>query len=275
MTIFTDIMVESDDVNGIFPMNVLDLGPLSDTVSIIRPLFQNVIGTGVKIGRGSQVRLAGGRIFGRAVINGNWIKGSIGVHCKGNNGGVHIDSTDLIGLEVGFLIDQSNSQGSNREIFISQGTIDSNFRGLAVHDNSYIDVSGVWTASSGDANIYVAAEASPLISLSGGTIFNAGAIPTSSTSIANDGIAWYGSGSFVMSGVTLRNNKGKSLHILNKDMKNFAVTGCQFYGNGINVDIVGDDYTIVGNIFQKNLNGTNNIGDHQNAIIANNLGLRN
>ena len=77
-----------------------------------------------------------------------------------------------------------------------------------------------------------------------------------------------------MSGVTLRNNKGKSLHILNKDMKNFAVTGCQFYGNGINVDIVGDDYTIVGNIFQKNLDGNNNIGDHENAIIASNLGLQ-
>jgi len=273
-SIFTDIMVESDDGNNIYPMNVLDLGPLSDTVSIIRPLFQNVIGTGVKIGRGSQVRLAGGRIFGRAVVNGDWIQGSIGVHCKGNNGGVHVDSTDLIGLQIGFLLDQSNGQGSNREIFISQGTIDSNYRGLAVHDNSYIDISGVWTASSGDANIYVASEASPLISLNGGTIFNAGAIPTSSKTLANDGIAWHGTGSFVISGVTLRNNKGKSLHIMNKNMKNFAVSGCQFYGNGMNLDIVGDNYTIVGNLFQHNLNGnTNNIGDHSHAIIANNLGL--
>ena len=34
------------------------------------------------------------------------------VYCKGNNGGVHVDSTDLIGLQIGFLLDQSNGQGS-------------------------------------------------------------------------------------------------------------------------------------------------------------------
>ena len=42
----------------------------------------------------------------------------------------------------------------------------------------------------------------------------------------------------------------------------------------MNLDIVGDNYTIVGNLFQHNLNGnTNKIGDHSHAIIANNLGL--
>lgn len=32
----------------------------------------------------------------------------------------------------------SNGQGSNREIFINQATIDSNSRGLAVYDNSCV-----------------------------------------------------------------------------------------------------------------------------------------
>jgi hypothetical protein len=39
-------------------------------------------------------------------------------------------------------IDNSSGAGSNREIFISQATFDSSWRGLAVYDNSYIDIAG-------------------------------------------------------------------------------------------------------------------------------------
>ena len=39
-------------------------------------------------------------------------------------------------------IDNSSGAGSNREIFISQATFDSSWRGLAVYDNSYVDIAG-------------------------------------------------------------------------------------------------------------------------------------
>ena len=45
-------------------MNVLDLGAVTDTVQITNPVFQNVHGAGVRVGKGSEVRLIGGRIFG-------------------------------------------------------------------------------------------------------------------------------------------------------------------------------------------------------------------
>ena len=142
-------------------MNILDLGSTTDTVQITDPLFQNVHGTGIKVGKGSEVRVVGGRIFGQ--FGGKeWVQGSIGIRVTGDNGGVHVISTDLIGLETGLLLENSNGQGSNREIFLSQATVDSNYRGMVVNDNSYIDFSGVWTASSGDANIYVAENASPI-----------------------------------------------------------------------------------------------------------------
>jgi hypothetical protein len=264
-----EITVTSDDGAKIYPMNVLDLGVVTDTVSIINPLFQNVHGVGIKIGHGSEVRSIGGRIFGQFSGSG-WVPGSAGMHVTGNNGGVHIISTDLIALETGLLLDNSSGAGSNREIFLSQATVDSNYRGLVIHDNSYVDFSGVWTASSGDANIYVGASAAPLVSLTGGTIFNAGTYGAIGN---NDGIAWHGTGSFVLSGVTVRNNKGRGLWMTNPAMRNFIVSGSQFYGNGMNMDVVGDNYTITGCIFQPPLKTQNSFGPAHFAVVANNVGM--
>jgi hypothetical protein len=176
------------------------------------------------VGKGSEVRLIGGRIFGDH--NGpSWVAGSVGMHVTGNNGGVHVVSTDLIGLETGILLDNVSGQGSNREVFLSQATVDSNYRSLVVNDNSYVDFSGVWTASSGDANIYVGKDAHPLISMHGGTIFNSGA----ESLLGNkDGIAWHGLGSFVLSGVTVRNNQGRGIWIDNPHMSNFIISGPNF-----------------------------------------------
>ena len=198
-----------------------------------------------------------------------WVQGSIGVRVTGDNGGVHIISTDLIGLETGLLLENSNGQGSNREIFLSQATVDSNYRGMVVNDNSYIDFSGVWTASSGDANIYVAQKASPILSLHGGTIFNSGTYNATGNA---DAIAWHGLGSFILTGVIVRNNHGRGIWIDNPSMCNFVVSGCHFYGNGQNLNIVGDSYTITGSIFQNGEN-KDEIGTAKNAVIANNIGL--
>ena len=264
----TNIMVTSDDQAKIYPMNAMDFGAITDTIQVNNPLFQNVHGTGIKVGKGSEVRVVGGRIFGQ--FGGKeWVPGSIGMHVTGNNGGVHIISTDLIGLETGLLLENSNGQGSNREIFLSQSTVDSNYRGMVVNDSSYVDFSGVWTASSGDANIYVGSDASPIISLHGGTIFNSG---TYSATGKADAVAWHGLGSFVLTGVVVRNNKGRALWIDNPSMSNFVVSGCNFYGNGQNLNIVGDRYAITGSIFQ-NGQKKDEIGPAKNAVIANNIGL--
>ena len=105
-----------------------------------------------EIGWGSEVRIEGGRILGMAKRN----DGSIGVlFCTGYNGGVHIDTTDINSVETGLLLDNSNGKGSNREIFIHQATFDSSGRGIAVKDQSYIDISGCWAASSDTDQIWV------------------------------------------------------------------------------------------------------------------------
>lgn len=57
-------------------------------------------------------------------------------------------------------MDSSSGAGSNREIFIAQATFDSSWRGLAIYDNSYVDIAGCWAASSEDANIYVSPNSS-------------------------------------------------------------------------------------------------------------------
>ena len=64
-----------------------------------------------------------------------------------SNLGVHVWSTDLIGGHIGMLVDSTNGQGSNREIFLTHATFDSNWRGLAIADNSYVSVAGCWAAS--------------------------------------------------------------------------------------------------------------------------------
>ncbi len=65
--------------------------------------------------------------------------------------------------------------GSNREIFINQATLDSNWRGLSIFDQSYVSIAGCWAASSIAENIWVSPQSvNALLVVSGGTIFNAG-----------------------------------------------------------------------------------------------------
>lgn len=64
--------------------------------------------------------------------------GPIGIHVTGNNGGVHVDGTDVIGLGIGLLLDTSNGQGSNREIFVTHATFDS------VRDNVTVSCIRIW-----------------------------------------------------------------------------------------------------------------------------------
>jgi hypothetical protein len=67
----------------------LDLGPITDTVTMRDCVHWFLGGTGVIIGRGSEVRIFGGRVIGNANRHDN----SIGIRVTGNNGGVHIIET--------------------------------------------------------------------------------------------------------------------------------------------------------------------------------------
>ena len=147
----------------------IDMGLVSDTNEVVSCVLWLLTGVGIRIGKGSEIRISGGRVISLGPLASP--AGSIGIHVTGNNGGVHVVSTDVIGWNSGIVLDSSNGQGSNREIFINQATIDSNSRGLAVYDNSYIDVTGCWAASSVTDNIWTDPSSNPQLVIVGGTMY--------------------------------------------------------------------------------------------------------
>ncbi|MGI0016988.1 MAG: glycosyl hydrolase family 28-related protein, partial [Nitrososphaera sp.] len=201
---FDHLLITSS--GSIKPASGIKLVGHSDSTTIHQCQFWNIKGTGITIGHGAEIRIEGGRIIGDDKRN----DGSIGVHLTGNNGGVHITETDLINLQEGVRIENSSGRGSNREVFITHATLDRCWRGLALKDNSYVSIAGCWAASCNQENIHVEAGlASPILVINGGTIFNAGAVGGDPTNGRN-GIT-INSGSFILSGVTVRNNLGKGI----------------------------------------------------------------
>ena len=91
----------------------LNLGNESDTTTVRDCIFWFVSGTGIVIGHGSEIRIEGGRIIGslnnaadhtfpaNTTVDQLALNGSIGIHVTGNNGGVHVLSTDVIGHAIG------------------------------------------------------------------------------------------------------------------------------------------------------------------------------
>jgi len=230
---------------------------LTDTVSIEGSFFWNIRGTGVQIGYGSEVRILGGRIIGD-----NRFPGSIGVHVTGNNGGVHIDSTDIIALDIGVLIDDSSGHGSNREIFITQATMDScNKAGLAIGDSSYVSISGCWAASSNINQIWLYdIRTDPVVVIVGGTVFNGGAIGGNCSNDECNGITAL-SGRLTLNGLQIRNNKGKGVWIANPSVYDYVINGCTIFQNGQGVILQGTNYVFSGNLCDSNekpnsINGT-------------------
>ncbi len=100
----------STDICVAHTRSCLDLGPVTDTVSVRGCVLWFLLGTGISIGRGSEVRIEGGRIIGKGVRT----DASIGIHVRGNNGGVHVVSTDVIALHVGIKLEDALGVGSNR-----------------------------------------------------------------------------------------------------------------------------------------------------------------
>lgn len=263
----------------------------------------------MRIGHGSEVRIRGGRIIGgnQQDPQHRFGPGNIGVHITGNNGGVHVSATDVIAHYEGIRIDSSSGAGSNREIFLSTATIDSNYRGIVIDDHSYVSVSNLWAASSYDANILLTSNAAGAIFVAvGGTIFNAGAEGHGDVARGANGLVAY-AGSFTLSGVLIRNNMGRGVWLprppgsehsnsisgdagcfsdglglptqecVNATVapQEWSVTGSRLYGNGVAVMVenpFSQAYLISSNVFGQNAN-TSNFGNvsRAGALVTNNI----
>lgn len=243
--------------SGVFAEKVMD------TTSFDHCLMWGIGGTGIKVARGSEVRIFGARITGSNPYNGV-SKTTIAVHLTGNNGGVHIVTTDLIGVHTGLRIGDPGAQ-SNREVMITHATFDSNVYGIHQVDNTYLSIAGCWTASSDEAQILIDKDAhGAIVVIAGGTIFNGGAY-------GREGSA-HGmvvrAGSFVLSGLTVRNNKGVGL-LVEENVRDYAVTGCRFVENGTAAELRGDNFTFTGNVFARNKKGLIDLGGASKVVQAN------
>ncbi len=237
-----------------------------DTTAIDHCVFWCIGGTGIRVAKGSEVRMLGGRVVGSDRYVGPGRTPTIAVHLTGGNGGVHIITSDLIGVHTGVLIGDPGSP-SNREVFITHATLDSSIHGVHVRDHSYVSIAGCWAASSDEDQILIDRDSHGCImTVSGGTIFNGGA---SGRKGAANGMV-VNAGSFILSGVTVRNNKGTGL-IVGENVRDYAVTGCRFAENGTAAVLAGDNYTFTGNVFARNKTGLVNNGT--NGIVQANAGI--
>lgn len=195
---FSGLRLSGDSVAHA-PAGLFDCIPSSwvDTVEFFDNQIEGCLFKVYGIGQGAEVRFRAGRIIG-----GN-ITSSMGIHLYGNNGGVHIDGTDIIQLGCGLYVSKQNGI-SNREIFLGQATIDSCAFGLIAVDGSYISWQGVWASSCNEANINLDGTFNGILELSGGTIFNAGANGGSN----KDGLVINGPCTVTTDGVIFRDNRG-------------------------------------------------------------------
>ncbi|CAF3204353.1 unnamed protein product [Rotaria socialis] len=246
--------------SGIGMMGVADTNTIRDVV------MWEIKGTGIQIGYGSEIRILGGRIIGAGIR----FDSSIGIHCTGNNGGVHIENTDIIALGTGILIANSSGVGSNREIFISHATIDSNGRGLVIRDNSYVSIIGIWAASSTIDQVFIDENTTAVLSISGGTIFNGGVYECPKESDWCNGLT-VRSGTFILNGVEVRNNNGRGIWIPNKSVTQYQIIACRIFANGQGFNVTGSSFMITNNICNSN-QIPNAISGTETSIVLNNLG---
>jgi hypothetical protein len=246
-SIIKNLLITNNDSNSILGSGIKMLG-ITDTITIRDCFLWGIKGTGIEIGHGSEVRIFGGRIIGYSRNDG-----SIGVLVSGNNGGVHIDSTDIISLNQAIVLQDLYGFGSNREIFITQATLDSCGTGLAVFDSSYVSIAGCWAASSDQNQIWTAPgeNLNPILVIVGGTIFNGGIYECNDPNTQCNGIT-INSGRFTLSAVEIRNNKGKGIWIPNENVYDYNINGCTIFQNGLGLNVTGSNYLVSGNICSNN-----------------------
>lgn len=233
----------------------------TDTIEFNNIHLEGINYLGYGIGSGSAIWFNGGRIIGN---NPAW---GVGVYCYGGNGGIYMKNTDVINLNIDFKLTADN-ESSNREVFISQAAFDSSYYGLYASDASYISIVGCWAASAREACIYLDPSFTGTLNVSGGTIFNAGAIPGG----GNPSGLLINSAAFVnINGVEIRNNQGWGIFCPNSTYPQHAtMVGCQLYGNGVAAHL-GGNFQVRGNNFYSNT--TNLVENSSNLSIEGNTGV--
>lgn len=237
---------------------------VADTTTFDHCLLWGVTGVGLELARGSEIRIFGARIVGH---NSPTVHGqSRGIYLTGDNGGVHIVTTDLIGMETALRIGDPHSV-ANREVFLTHCTIDSCTHGLVQCDHAYTSIAGCWAASCDEEQILLDKEAIHAnLVISGGTIFNGGAYGRGG---ANNGLV-VRAGTFTLSGVEVRYNKGTGILIESDNVQGFSVTGCRIHSNGTGAALRGNAYSFQNNILLRNRTQLVDEGGPE-KIVQNNL----
>jgi hypothetical protein len=234
---------------------------VADTSTFDHCLMWGVTGTGIRLARGSEIRIFGGRITGESVERPQ----GTGILLTGNNGGVHVVTTDLIGLHTAMKIGQPGHT-SNREVFITHATFDSCVHGLWQVDNAYTSIAGCWAASSDEDQIRLDETAvHAILTVAGGTIFNGGAYGRPG---AHHGIVVRG-GRFSLSGVTIRHNKGTGILVEGDTVRHYTITGCRIHDNGTGALLGGRDFAFIGNVFSDNETDLIDRGQGRKEILGN------
>ncbi len=216
---------------------------VADTTSIDHCVMWEISGTGVRLARGSEIRIFGGRITG----DGSFHPANVGVLLTTDNGGVHIVTTDLILLHTGLQIGEAGRK-ANREIFVTHATFDSSKHGLRQLDHASTSLAGFWAASSDEYQILIEESAVvAIVSFSGGTIFNGGAYRRPGS---HHGIV-VKAGRFTLSGVHVRHNLGTGIWA-GPGARDYAITGCRVHDNGLGMRMEGRRGAITGNVFTAN-----------------------
>ena len=216
---------------------------VADTTTLESCVMWRIGGTGLRVARGSEVRVIGGRITG----DGSLRRENVGIHLVGDNGGVHVATTDLIGLHTGMRIGGAGNT-SNREVFITHATFDSSVHGLWQSDNAYTSIAGCWAASCDEEQILLDEGCGgAILSVAGGTIFNGGAYNRPG---AHNGLE-VRAGRFTLSGVSVRHNKGTGI-LLGPAARDWAITGCRIHDNGMGASLRGSPCVLSSNVFTDN-----------------------
>jgi hypothetical protein len=237
-----------------------------DTTTIDHCLMWGPIrGIGIRVAKGSEVRIFGGRIIGGFHKYDSVDSQSIGIHLTENNGGVHVVTTDLISLGTSMKIGDAGTQ-ANREVFITHATFDSSVHGLVQVDSAYTSIAGCWSASSDEEQILLTETAAHAIMvITGGTIYNGG---TYGRPGAHNGMV-VKAGSFILNGVAVRENQGTGLLIESDAVRDYIVSACRFTNNGLGASLKGRNYSVTGNVFQNNKKHLEQT-EAGNGIVANN-----
>ena len=87
-----------------------------------------------------------------------------------------------------------------------------------------------------------------ILGVGGGRIYQGGAHGRPGT---HHGIV-VRAGSFALSGVSLRENRGTAVLVEGQEVRDYTITGCRVHDNGTGIVLSGHGYAVTGNVFSRN-----------------------